>query len=104
MKQITKIAKLQNENREIFNELKSVSQQIKSNDKTVEIEERFRKGETNLSNEEGYEWLKDVDARISFADISYDENIKLRALKKRLIKKSQKNLAKIAKLNSQNVR
>lgn len=104
MKQITKIAKLQNENREIFNELKSVSQQIKSNDKTVEIEERFRKGETNLANEEGYWWLRDIDARISFEDISYDKNKKFRALKKRLIKKSQKNLAKIAKLNSQNAR
>ena len=33
-----------------------------------------------------------------------NKNKKFRALKKRLIKKSQRNLAKIAKLNSQNVR
>lgn len=107
MKRITKnekIATLQNKNKEIFDELKSISQLIKFYGETAEIAERYKKGEYNLANEEGYWWLRDIDARISFEDISYDKNKKFRALKKRLIKKSQKNLAKIAKLNSQNVR
>ena len=107
MKHITKnekIAKLQNKNKEIFDELKSISQLIKFYGETAEIAERYKKGEYNLANEEGYWWLRDIDARISFEDISYDKNKKFRSLKKRLIKKSQRNLAKIAKLNSQNVR
>lgn len=107
MKRITKnekIAKLQNKNKEIFDELKSITRQIKSNDKMLELEERYRKGETDLANEEGNDWLKNIDVRITYTNISYDENIKLRFLKKILIMKSQRNLAKIAKLNSQNVR
>ena len=107
MKRITKnekIAKVQNKNKEIFDELKSITRQIKSNDKALETFERYRKGEIDLANEKGNGWLKNADATVFVIDTSYDENIKFRSLKKRLIKKSQRNLAKIAKLNSQNVR